>query len=87
MYRWRESGQNGRTVHRKRVVGTKAEYPTKSTALKAVDGLRLEVNAEAVSNAAPITVDQIIAHYKETELADTNRKTARTKEVYRASAR
>jgi integrase len=37
---------------------------------------------EAVTNAPPITIDQIIAHYKETELADTNRKTARTKQVY-----
>jgi integrase len=82
VYRWRESRQNGESVHRKRVVGTKAEYPTKSAALKAVDGLRLEVNIEAVTNATPVSVDQIIAHYKETELADTNRKTTRTKQVY-----
>ena len=64
------------------MVGTKAEYPTKFAALKAIDGLRLEVNVEAVTNATPVTVDQVIAHYKETELADTNRKTVRTKQVY-----
>lgn len=82
VYRWRESSQRGQTVHRKRMVGTKAEYPTKFAALKAIDGLRLEVNVEAVTNATPVTVDQVIAHYKETELADTNRKTVRTKQVY-----
>jgi integrase len=82
VYRWRETSQLGQTVHRKRVIGTRAEYPTKFTALKAVDGVRLEVNVEAASSSAPITVDEVIAHYKETELADTNRKTARTKQVY-----
>jgi integrase len=82
VYRWRESGQNGEPVHRKRVVGTKTEYPTKSLALRAVEGLRLQVNVESVANATPVTVDQIIAHYKGTELADTNRKTVRTKQVY-----
>jgi integrase len=82
VYRWREPSQPGETVHRKRVVGTRAEFPTKSAALKAVDGLRLEANVEAATNSAPIIVDEVIAHYKETELADTNRKTARTKQVY-----
>jgi integrase len=84
VYRWRETEQDGQTVHRKRIVGTKAEYPTKSAALKAVDGLRLEVNVEAVTTlSSSITVDQIIAHYKDTELAETNGKTARTKQVYK----
>lgn len=83
VYRWREMHQTGKTIQRKRIVGTKAEYPTKSMALKAVDGLRLEVNVGAFTDSTPITVDQVIAHYKETELADTNRKTARTKQVYK----
>jgi integrase len=50
--------------------------------MKALDGLQLDINAEAVSTSL-ITVDQIIAHYKDIELADTNSKTTRTKEVYR----
>jgi integrase len=82
VYRWRETKQGEQTVHRKRIVGTKAEYPTKSSALKAIDGLRLEANAEAVIASSPLTIDQLIAHYKDIELADTNSKTARTKEVY-----
>jgi hypothetical protein len=44
-------------------------------------GLDINIEADSVGSAV-LTVDQIIAHYKETELADTNRKTARTKQVY-----
>jgi integrase len=40
-----------------------------------------------LARAEPVAVahagDEIIAHYKETELADTDRKTARTKQVYK----
>ena len=81
VYRWRELGSDTSTVQRKKIVGTKREYPTKSAALKAVEGLKLDINVEVVC-AVHHTVDQIIAHYKDIELADTNSKTARTKEVY-----
>jgi integrase len=46
-----------------------------------VEGLKLDINVEVVC-MAPLAVDQIIAHYKDIELADSNSKTARTKEVY-----
>jgi len=39
VYRWRQAVPNGGTVQRKRIVGTKQEYPTKSAAMKALDGL------------------------------------------------
>jgi integrase len=83
VYRWRELSHSGQTRQRKHIVGTKTDYPTKSTAMKAVDGLRLEINVEVPTNSAQITVDQIIAHYKSIELADGNSKTTRTKDVYR----
>jgi integrase len=41
----------------------------------------LDINAEAVSTSA-LTVDEVIAHYIAMELADSNKKTQRTKEVY-----
>ncbi len=81
VYRWREKSSNGQTIQRKHIIGTKKQYLTESAALRAVDTLRLDINAEAVSTS-DVTVDEVIAHYKETELADTNRKTARTKQVY-----
>ena len=83
VYRWRELGPNGQSKRRKHVVGTKAQYPTKATAKRAVDGLNLEINIEAVSvNPEPLTVDKLIEHYRRTELNEANRKTARTKQVY-----
>jgi integrase len=82
VYRWRELVLEGGTVQRKRIVGTKQQYSTKSAALKAVEGLQLDINAAAVSGGS-LTVDQLIEHYKDIELAETNSKTARTKEVYR----
>jgi integrase len=82
VYRWRENQSDGTTVRRKQIIGTKAQYPTRSAALKAIDGLRLDINVEA-TNSSPLTLDEVIAHYKEVELVETNSKTTRTKEVYR----
>jgi integrase len=81
-YSWREPGPNNTRVQRKRIIGTKQEYPTKASALKAVEALRLDINAEVV-RSTPLTMAQVIAHYKDIELADTNCKTKRTKDVYR----
>ena len=82
IYRWRELGVDGKTVQRKKIIGTKQDYPTKSAAHLAVEGLRLDINIEA-ANTVPLTIDQVTAHYKEFELSDLNSKAVRTKEVYR----
>jgi integrase len=82
VYRWRESRGKGQTAQRKRIIGTKKEYPTESAAWRAVDALRLDINAEALSTS-DLTVNEVIAHYESIELADSNGKTARTKDVYR----
>lgn len=51
------------------------EYPTKAAAKRAVDGLKLEINVEAISTRAePLTVDQLIEHYMRTELSEASRK-------------
>jgi integrase len=82
-YRWREMGPNGQSVRHKKVVGTKLEYPSKAAAMRAVNGLRLDINTEATSSSSgQLTVDELIEHYKLTELDSSNCKTARTKEVY-----
>jgi len=48
-----------------------------------VDGLKLEINMEAVAvNPEPLTVDQLIEHYQRAELCAANSKTTRTKQVY-----
>ena len=81
-YSWREPANNGSTTQRKRIIGTKKEYPTESLAWKAVEALQLDINVETVGNTT-LTVGQLIEHYKSIELADSNSKTRRTKDVYR----
>jgi integrase len=51
--------------------------------MKAVDGLRLDINSESVAvSSAPLTVSELIDHYRQTELGESSSKTMRTKEVY-----
>ena len=61
----------------------RASLGRRTAALKAVSGLRLDINSDVAVPLRDVTLDEVIAHYKEIELADTNRKTTRTKEVYR----
>ena len=82
IYRWREADTNGMTMQRKRIVGSKKDFPSKSAAFKAVEGLQLDINTGSAAKR-PLTVNQVIAHYTDIELAETDRKTTRTKEVYR----
>jgi integrase len=83
VYRWREMGSDRKATRRKHIVGLKSAFPSRAAAMRAVDGLRLDINTEAVSvSADPITISQLIEHYRHTELCDSNNKTARTKEVY-----
>lgn len=81
-YRWRESDTSGKTVQRKRLIGTRSELPTESAAWKAIEGLQLDINVEAISTS-PLTVEQLTTHYKDVELSDDSNKTKRTRDVYR----
>jgi integrase len=83
VYRWRETDTSGKQVNRKIVIGDKATYPSKAAALKTVEGLRLEINKEAPAGVyKPLSIGQLVAHYREVELADAAPKTALTKTVY-----
>jgi integrase len=84
VYRWRENGPNGTRTKRKVIVGSTDEFKTKAAARRAVDGLRLEVNAEApIIRMRNLTVGELVAHYKETELSpERNRKSPSTRKVY-----
>jgi integrase len=81
VYRWRETGNNGGSIQRKRIIGTKKEYPTESGAWKALEALRLDINAESVS-ASSLTVGELAKHYIEKELGEACGKTAKTCETY-----
>jgi integrase len=81
VYRWREPNSNGQTIRRKRIIGTTREYGTESAARKAVDGLRMDINAEAVS-VVLMTVRNLAKHYEEVELGAGCGKTVMTRETY-----
>ena len=69
IFRWRETGDNGKRVRRNKVIGTVEEYPTETRALVAVDALRLTINAEQTEMAQqPVTVAALVKHFKELEL-------------------
>jgi integrase len=71
VFRFRE-GQ----VNRKEKVGTVEQFPSKTTARKACELLRANINREARS---PRTIAELVAHYTENELPT---KTPYTAEVY-----
>jgi hypothetical protein len=81
VYRWRETGSDGKTVKRKRIIGTKKEHSTETAAWKAVDALRLDINAEIVSMSS-LTVRELADHYKKKELGEGCGKTTKTRETY-----
>ncbi len=81
VYRWREPSDTGESVKRKRIIGTVLEYKTETAARKAVDALRLDINAEVVSSSQ-MTVGELVEHYREKELGEDCGKTKLTREVY-----
>ncbi|MBB5327791.1 hypothetical protein [Tunturiibacter gelidoferens] len=62
-------------------IGTKKEYPTETAARKAIESLRLDINAEAISTS-PLTIAELAEHYKSKELSGSEGKTPKTRETY-----
>jgi integrase len=63
-------------VNRKRVIGTVEQYPTKTAAKRAIESLRLTINA--ASAAVPVTIEQLVKHYEQNELPSKAYSTQRT---------
>jgi len=85
VFRWRESGSDGKRVRRKAIVGTLKELPTKAKAETAVAGLRLDITKEQPARLkGAISVRELAAHYQSTELDEKNStKAFSTRECYR----
>ncbi len=85
IFRWRETGPEGKRVQRKAIVGTKQQYPTKAKAEQAVATLRLDITKEQPQRVkASMTVAQLAAHFMETELDEQEpSKAYSTRECYR----
>jgi len=82
---WREHDVSGKRVRRTAVIGTTEQYPTKQEALDAVNGLRMQINADR--NRRPvqsISIEDVIDHYLQTELSpDADWHSHATRIVYR----
>ena len=69
-YRWREMKFDGSRIRRATVLGPIAEYPNESSALKAVDALRLTINHQTPRHNQNIDIEALVNHYREHELPD-----------------
>jgi integrase len=85
IFRWRETGPDGKRIQRKAIVGTKQDYPTKAKAEQAAAALRLDITKEQPQRVQQaVTVAQLVAHYIDKELSDdAPTKSFKTREVYR----
>ena len=81
VYRWREYRGDGTSTYKKKIVGPVSELRTKAAAQKAVQGLKLDINATVSNVQVSHTVAELIAHYKEVELG-SGRHTLRVRQVY-----
>jgi integrase len=68
-FRWWEIDTDGKRTRRTKTLGTVKEYPTETSAMKAVEALRITINEEQPEPAnQPTTVGALIAHFKQHEL-------------------
>jgi integrase len=85
IYRWYETGTDGKSKYRKAIVGTVATLANQTSALKAAQALRIDANHEAPhEEGGPKTVAELIAHYRLKELVGENqgRKAFSTRAAY-----
>ena len=67
---WRENDAAGKRVRRTAVIGSVERYPTKEQAFNAVNGLRMQVNADPNRQPVhPLLIADLIDHYVQTELS------------------
>ena len=90
VYRWRELTSDGSRVQRKQTIGSVEKYKTKSDAMKAVESLRLQINADVPTTRSEDawTVERVWGHFQAHELE--MRKAERsptTIEMYRHNMR
>ncbi len=74
IFRWRETGPNGKSIQRKAIVGTVTALLTEASALKAAQALRINANQQTPhSECGPKTISELVAHYRLKEMANESR--------------
>lgn len=71
LFRWYETQVDGERIRRKKKIGTLDQYRNKAAAEKAATGFRLAINSGKRNELSrTVTMSQLIAHFRERELAD-----------------
>jgi hypothetical protein len=81
IYRWRQPVGHGKTVKRKKILGTTEKIKTQSAAEKAAAALRVDINALSNAPATVMSIAEIVEHFTLVELPAGSR-THRTRETY-----
>jgi integrase len=85
IFRWYETGADGKNKYRKAIVGTVETLANEASALKAAQALRIDANQQTPqAEAGPGTVAALVAHYRLKELAGerNGRKAFSTRAAY-----
>lgn len=71
LFRWYETQVDGERIRKKKKIGTLDQYRNKAAAEKAATGFRLAINSSKRNGLSrTVTISQLIAHFRERELAD-----------------
>jgi len=69
IYRWYETGTDGKSKYRKAIVGTVNTLANETSALKAAQSLRIDANQQAPhTETGPSTIAELVSHYRLKEL-------------------
>ena len=85
IFRWYETGTDGKSKYRKAIVGTVNSLTNEASALKAAQALRINANQQTpLTESGPGTFAELVAHYRLKELAGENqgRKAFSTRAAY-----
>lgn len=85
IFRWWETGSDGKSKYRKAIVGSVETLTNETSALKAAQALRIDANHQTPQvEAGPDTVAALVAHYKLKELTNdrNGRKAFSTRAAY-----
>jgi integrase len=73
IYRWYETGTDGKSKYRKAIIGTVNTLANETSALKAAQSLRIDANQQAPhTETGPSTIAELVSHYRLKELVGEN---------------
>jgi integrase len=85
IFRWWETGSDGKSKYRKAIVGSVDALANETSALKAAQALRIDANHQTPhAEAGPDTIAALVAHYRLKELTNdrNGRKAFSTRAAY-----